>query len=134
MKNELTAKRLQKALSDMNMKPQELADRSGVSKSSISQYVNGSHVPSNISSGKMAKILNVNPLWLMGFDVSEKNDVDAFYSGEMGNLLIEITQKIKNDDLFAIRMLHYMSLQKGNQKSVNDMIDLMYSKEHGGEV
>ncbi|MFR2169682.1 MAG: hypothetical protein ACLS54_03025 [Anaerostipes hadrus] len=35
----------------------------------MSQYLNGSHAPSNISSGKMAKILNVNPVWLMGFDV-----------------------------------------------------------------
>ncbi len=73
MKHPLTAQRLRKALSDLNMKPQELADRSGVSKASISQYVNGSHAPSNISSGKMSKILNVNPLWLMGFE-----DVSAF--------------------------------------------------------
>lgn len=69
MKNETTAKRLTLALSNANMKPQELADKSGVSKASISQYVNGSHAPSNISSGKMASILKVNPLWLMGFDV-----------------------------------------------------------------
>lgn len=69
MKNEKTAKRLRLALSNMNMKPQELADLSGVSKSSISQYINGSHTPSNLSSGKMGKILNVEPLWLMGFDL-----------------------------------------------------------------
>ncbi len=77
MKNETTAKRLALALSNANMKPQELADKSGVSKSSISQYVNGSHAPSNISSGKMANILNVDPLWLMGFDVPmTKNSSD----------------------------------------------------------
>lgn len=69
MKKEITAKRLSLALSNANMKPQELADKSGVNKASISQYINGSHSPSNISSGKMAKILKVNPLWLMGFDV-----------------------------------------------------------------
>ena len=69
MKNEITANRLSLALSNANMKPHELADKSGVSKSSISQYVNGSHAPSNISSGKMASILKVNALWLMGFDV-----------------------------------------------------------------
>lgn len=74
MKNEITAKRLTLALSNTNMKPQELADKSGVSKASISQYVNGSHAPSNISSGKMAPILGVNPLWLMGFDVP-MNDI-----------------------------------------------------------
>ena len=75
MKHPLTSQRLKKALSDLNMKPQELADRSGVSKASISQYVNGSHAPSNISSGKMGKILSVNPLWLMGFDVPREENV-----------------------------------------------------------
>lgn len=69
MKHELTAKRLLRALSAVNKIPQELANESGVSKSSISQYLKGSHKPSNISSGKMAKVLDVDPLWLMGFDV-----------------------------------------------------------------
>lgn len=74
MKNEITAKRLSLALSNANMKPQELSNKSGVSKASISQYINGSHAPSNISSGKMASILKVNPLWLMGFDVPMTED------------------------------------------------------------
>ena len=69
MKNEITAKRLRLALDNANMKPQELAEKSKVSKSSISQYVNGSHAPSNISAGKIGKVLDVEPLWLMGFDV-----------------------------------------------------------------
>lgn len=69
MKNELTARRLAIALSNASMRPQELSEKSGVSKASISQYVNGSHAPSNISSGKIAAVLKVNPLWLMGFDV-----------------------------------------------------------------
>lgn len=69
MKNPITAKRLALALSTANMRPQDLANASGVSKASISQYLSGSHAPSNISSGKMAKVLNVSPVWLMGFDV-----------------------------------------------------------------
>lgn len=72
MKHERTAKRLAKALANVNKIPQELANESGVSKASISQYLNGSHKPSNISSGKMAKVLGVDPLWLMGFDVPMK--------------------------------------------------------------
>lgn len=69
MKNPITAQRLALALSNANMIPQELSNASGVNKASISQYLSGSHSPSNISSGKMAKVLNVNPVWLMGFDV-----------------------------------------------------------------
>ena len=60
---------MQLALSNANMKPQELADRSGIGKASISQYVNGSHAPGNVSAEKIGKLLNINPLWLMGFDV-----------------------------------------------------------------
>ena len=73
MKHEITSKRLQIAMSRSSITAQELSNKSGVAKASISQYVNGSHKPSNISSGKMASILDVNPLWLMGFDVSMEN-------------------------------------------------------------
>lgn len=74
MKNELTAKRLQLALENAGISQQELAEKSNVSKASISQYVNGSHAPSNISSGKMGKVLNVEPMWLMGFDVEMRKE------------------------------------------------------------
>lgn len=74
MKNEETAKRLQIALSNANMSQQELVEKSGVGKSSISHYINGSHAPSNISAGKIAKVLGVEPLWLMGFNVEMKKE------------------------------------------------------------
>lgn len=74
MKNQITAKRLSDALNRKNMKAQELADASGVNKASISQYINGTHAPSNISAGKMAEVLEVSPVWLMGFDVPMTDD------------------------------------------------------------
>jgi repressor LexA len=74
MKYEKTAKRLMKALSDNNMRAQDLVNATGISKASISQYVNGSHAPSNISAGKMAAALGVSPIWLMGFDVSPTSE------------------------------------------------------------
>ena len=63
-----------------DMKQQELADKSGVSKNSISQYLSQRSIPSNISAGKMATVLGVNPMWLMGYDVpmiKENSDSDA---------------------------------------------------------
>lgn len=74
MKHEITALRLREALTLCNMIPKELSVKSGVSESSISQYVNGSHAPSNISSEKMASVLCVDSMWLMGFDVPMKKD------------------------------------------------------------
>ncbi len=75
MKHDVTSKRLSLALSNLSMKPQELANRSNVNKASISQYINGTHKLSNISAGKMVEILKVNPLWLMGFERHRKSGI-----------------------------------------------------------
>lgn len=70
MKYERVARRFSDILARNNMTAKELAEQSGVSESSISQYMNGNHKPSNISSGKIARVFGINPLWLMGYDVS----------------------------------------------------------------
>ena len=72
MKYPITAQRLREALNDKKMKAQELADKTEINKASISQYINGSHAPSNLSAGKMAEVLDVTPLWLMGFDAPKE--------------------------------------------------------------
>lgn len=105
MKNPITANRLALALSNADMIPQELANASGVSKASISQYLNGSHSPSNISSGKMAKILNVNPVWLMGFDVpmqEKANSKKASTKGVTINVLGRVAAGIPIDAITDI--------------------------------
>lgn len=115
MKNELTAKRLQLALSKANMNQQELADKSGVSKASISQYINGSHAPSNISSGKMGKVLNVEPMWLMGFDVEMRKEISS--------------ESAKNDMAFLEK---FSLLNKQDKNIVMLMIDSMLSRKESG--
>lgn len=76
MKHEITAKRLRTALDNKGLRAQDLADRAGVNKASISHYLSGTHKPSNLTAGKMATVLDVNPLWLMGFeeDLIEANE------------------------------------------------------------
>lgn len=69
MKFPETAKRLSYILSVRKMSAQELANRSGVGKSSISHYVNGTNEPHNKNAGAMAEVLGVDPRWLMGFEV-----------------------------------------------------------------
>lgn len=115
MKNEVTAKRLQLALANAGISQQELAEKSGVNKASISQYVNGSHAPSNISSGKMGKVLNVEPLWLMGFDVEMRKE----QSSESAKIDMDFLSK------FSI-------LKERDKQIVMSMIDQMLSSKDGG--
>ena len=69
MRNPETAARLSEAMAISNMTAKELSDKSGVSESSISQYLHGLFSPRNKTAAKLADVLHVNPMWLMGFDV-----------------------------------------------------------------
>lgn len=69
MKYPTTAARIRRAMENASIKAQELSEATGIHKSSISQYVNGSHTPSIKNAAKMADVLNVNTAWLKGYDV-----------------------------------------------------------------
>lgn len=108
MNNEVTAKRLQKALADAGINQQELADRSGVSKASISQYVNGSHAPGNISAAKMGKVLKVEKLWLMGFEVEMKKEISS-ESADCDMILLEKFSLLnKRDKQIVMSIIEFM--------------------------
>ena len=96
MKHPLTAARIQEALADKGMTAKELSNATGVSQASLSQYINGSHVPSSFSSKKIADVLEVDPLWLMGFDVSKKNETSRLlrYREKLAALSPELQEKV----------------------------------------
>lgn len=60
--------RLRKALTIRQMSPAELSEKTGISKSSISQYMSGYANPKNDRIYLISKALNVNEAWIMGFD------------------------------------------------------------------
>jgi len=92
MKYEIVSIRLREALERAGISQQELSDRSGVSKASISQYVNGSHCPSNVKAGALADVLKVSPVWLMGFDVP-RNPISE--NSEQNNANNQIINEIR---------------------------------------
>jgi len=61
--------RLRKAMEIRDMKQADLVERTGLSKSAISQYYSGIYEPKQKALYKIAKALNVNEAWLMGYDV-----------------------------------------------------------------
>lgn len=85
MKYPISAKRLKQAMEAKGMKAVELSARAGVLRSSLSQYMNGSHNMSNKAAGAISEVLGVDPLWLMGFDVPmikedvEKSQQEQYY-------------------------------------------------------
>lgn len=88
--------RFKEALELNNLRPVDLSLKSGISKVSISQYMHGASIPSNVTAFKLAEALHVNPAWLMGFDVPMGENVKT----TAVELDYEVAMKAKeiNDD------------------------------------
>lgn len=72
---ESCASRLKKALSIRNMTQAELCQKTKIPKSALSEYIKGLYDPKQDRLIILSEALNVDPVWLMGFDVPmEKED------------------------------------------------------------
>ena len=66
---ESCAKRIRKALTIRNMKQAELCRKTKIATSAMSEYLSGLYEPKQDKIYIMAEALDVDPVWLMGFDV-----------------------------------------------------------------
>ncbi len=48
---------------------QEICDRTGIGKSTMSMYMNGKHIPRQDKISVIADAFGIDPAWLMGYDV-----------------------------------------------------------------
>ena len=71
--------RLIQVLREKNITPKELSEKTGIPKSSISQYMSGYAKPKQDRIYLISKALDINPTWLLGYDVNiniEKQNED----------------------------------------------------------
>ena len=61
--------RIKKALSIRGMKQSELCEKTKIPKSALSEYISGAYEPKQDRLFLIAQALDVDPVWLMGFDV-----------------------------------------------------------------
>ena len=79
-------RRLQKALNSRNMKSVELHEKTGISESLLSKYLSGNAIARQRKISLISEALNVNPVWLMGYDVPmEEMKID-----KLGNPVAEV--------------------------------------------
>lgn len=120
----------QRLLDEKGIKNADVSRATGISNMTLSDWKNGKTTPKQDKLLKIADYFGVSLDYLM---TGKEPNAGSLYSDENADLLIEITHKMKGDPEFADRLVKYMSLLNENKKSVDDMIDLMYSKEHKEE-
>lgn len=79
--------RLEKALKIRNIKPVELHEKTGISESLISKYLSGNAVARQRKISLIADTLDINPVWLMGYDIPMEKNIKL---DKLGNPIIEI--------------------------------------------
>lgn len=68
--------RLKYAITTQNIKPIDLSKKTGISKTNISCYMSGKYEAKQDGVKLLADALNVNPVWLMGYDVPMQKNID----------------------------------------------------------
>lgn len=93
---------------------QQFVDKTQINKASVSQYVNGKNVPSNITAAKIAGIFNVNPAWLMGFDVPMERPAD---------IAIQEPSSLSPQEMELVRV--FRSFNNEGREKVMDYVQLL---------
>lgn len=101
--SESCAIRIKKALSIRNMKQSELCEKTKISKSVLSEYISGAYEPKQDRIFILSQALNVDPVWLMGFDVPMEKENKKSSPNEDGSLtegekvMLELFRQIPED-------------------------------------
>lgn len=86
--------RIKEALALRNMKAAELAERSGLGKSSISCYISGKYDPKQEALYRMGVVLDVAEMWLAGYDIPR----DRPAVQKKNDKLAELVVRMRRDD------------------------------------
>lgn len=114
MKRNLSADRLQVALMDKEMSAAELSRQSGLSRSHISHYVNGTHTPGNVAAKKMGDVLGCSPVWLMGFEnVNRDGEVTESFETTLATAFNNADDSTKRLVAYALGLTKYLDKKEG---------------------
>lgn len=112
--------RLKTAMRIRNIKATELSVKTGIAKSSLSEYINGKYEAKQDGVYLLARALDVNEAWLMGLDVPMERTTDEIFKkigaislSDIGTVKIPIlgTVKAGYDYLAQENIIDYISFK-----------------------
>lgn len=113
MKKATFAERLKEAIEQSDLNQSELADRIGIHRSTITHYLTGRYEPRHDRVDQFARILNVSPIWLMGFDVPMQRHADDTMPEINEQIGARIRSERKNQSMTLIELADKVGLSEG---------------------
>ena len=127
-----TKDRLYELMAKRGITQSDIVNRTGIPKSSVSMYVAGTRTPKQDKIAIIANAYNINPVWLMGFDVPMEKESNNAY--ELGEAMADIVTG-SNEDMSEV-MEYYSKiskLTKEQKECVYDFIDVLIAKNESAE-
>ena len=104
--------RLNELLIKTNSTQADIVKKTNLNKGIVSRYCSGKALPKMETLNDIAKAFFINPLWLMGYDVSMYESIGRSPSYEK---LQELNQKLTNEQrVKVIEMINLMFFDKGD--------------------
>ena len=116
--------RLDEALRLRNIKPVELSEKVGIPKSMVSYYLSGKTKPKADRVYDIAKFLNVNEAWLMGYDVPRERMPEQKKNDD----LVKVIARLRNDPEFFDVVSKLGELPDGEYDSIKQLISALGKK------
>lgn len=111
MKVSNTQKRLVEMMDALHISQTDIVNRTGVLKSSLSNWVNGRRIPRQDQISAIADPYNIDPAWLMGYDTPMYKELTAkeVYSKYVQELPtdeeMQIIRAYRNSDFLEQQMV-----------------------------
>lgn len=106
--------RLRQAMDIKNVRAVELASLTGINKGTISRYVNGKIEAKQDALHAIAKALNINEGWLMGYD---DVPMERTWAEIKNDQMVKLVIRMKSDDDFE-KVIYQISQLKPEELSI----------------
>ena len=116
--------RLREAMTAKGVKAVELSEATGIPKSSISYYLSGTNVPKQDRIFLLAKALEVNEAWLLGYDVPAARTDEQKKNDE----LVKVVAQLRKDPEFFEVVKLLAELPASDYASIKQLITALAKK------
>lgn len=95
MEKQSSNKRIRMLINELGITQTEFCQKTGITKSALSNYLNGDRTPRQDQISKIAEAYNINPSWLMGYNVQMDNDLGFDFDFDLK--LIETNLRVNDE-------------------------------------
>lgn len=119
MENYERNNRIAEALNMRGMKQIELAEKTGISRGTINNWLKNKYQPKRVPLMKMAQALDVAELWLAGYDAPMERAPEQ----KQADALVELFKQLRSDAEFKELVIKIRKLSPENYRTIKHLVD-----------